>query len=126
MDAVARMSAIWNIPIIGYMAASNSLSDKKAYPTLARVSIRTTSSLAEATTALLRHYGWNKVAIVTNLGGLAYDRTVAFEEVFHARQIRVVKKVHSFLDDGKEMGRRKLKGIHFQPAHLDERVGSAI
>ncbi|KIH60499.1 hypothetical protein ANCDUO_09249 [Ancylostoma duodenale] len=39
MDAVARMAAFWNIPIIGYMAASNSLSDKKAYPTLARVSI---------------------------------------------------------------------------------------
>uniref|UniRef100_A0A7I5EAR9 guanylate cyclase n=1 Tax=Haemonchus contortus TaxID=6289 RepID=A0A7I5EAR9_HAECO len=93
MDAVARMAAIWNIPIVGYMAASNSLSDKKAYPTLARVSLRTTSSLAEATTALLRHFGWNKVAIVTNLGTLAYDRTVAFEEVFHARQIKVIKKI---------------------------------
>ncbi|KAK6021068.1 hypothetical protein OSTOST_13269, partial [Ostertagia ostertagi] len=48
-------------PVIGYMAASNSLSDKKAYPTLARVSLRTTSSLAEATSALLNHYGWTKV-----------------------------------------------------------------
>ncbi|PIO73270.1 hypothetical protein TELCIR_04766 [Teladorsagia circumcincta] len=93
MDAVARMAAFWNIPVIGYMAASNSLSDKKAYPTLARVSLRTTSSLAEATAALLRHYGWTKVAIVTNTGSLAYDRTTAFEEVFHARQIKVIKKV---------------------------------
>ncbi|WKY04725.1 hypothetical protein Q1695_005606 [Nippostrongylus brasiliensis] len=71
MDAVARMAAFWNIPIIGYMAASNSLSDKKAYPTLARVS----------------------VAIVTNTGSLAYDRTYAFEEVFHARQVKVIKKI---------------------------------
>ncbi|KAL6739783.1 hypothetical protein Aduo_013196 [Ancylostoma duodenale] len=93
MDAVARMAAFWNIPIIGYMAASNSLSDKKAYPTLARVSLRTTSSIAEATCALLRHYGWYKVAIVTNTGSLAYDRTYAFEEVFHARKITVVKKI---------------------------------
>ncbi|VDL72426.1 unnamed protein product [Nippostrongylus brasiliensis] len=61
MDAVARMAAFWNIPIIGYMAASNSLSDKKAYPTLARVSLRTTNSIAEATCALLRHYGWYKI-----------------------------------------------------------------
>ncbi|ETN69378.1 ligand-binding protein, receptor family [Necator americanus] len=93
MDAVARMAAFWNIPIIGYMAASNSLSDKKAYPTLARVSLRTTNSIAEATCALLRHYGWYKVAIVTNTGSLAYDRTYAFEEVFHARKITVVKKI---------------------------------
>ncbi|RCN53400.1 ligand-binding protein, receptor family [Ancylostoma caninum] len=93
MDAVARMAAFWNIPIIGYMAASNSLSDKKAYPTLARVSLRTTSSIAEATCALLLHYGWKKVAIVTNTGSLAFDRTYAFEEVFHARKITVIKKV---------------------------------
>ncbi|KHJ89776.1 ligand-binding protein, receptor family [Oesophagostomum dentatum] len=93
MDAVARMAAFWNIPIIGYMAASNSLSDKKAYPTLARISLRTTSSIAEATCALLRHYGWYKVAIVTNTGNVAYDRAYAFEEVFHAKKITVVKKI---------------------------------
>lgn len=39
MDAVARMAAFWNIPIIGYMAASNALADKNAYPTLARISV---------------------------------------------------------------------------------------
>ncbi|KAK5982629.1 Receptor-type guanylate cyclase gcy-8 [Trichostrongylus colubriformis] len=93
MDAVARMAAIWNIPVIGYMGASNAMSDKKAYPTLARVSLRTTSSLAEATAALLRHYEWNKIAIVTNTGSLAYERTTAFEEVFHAREIKVIKKI---------------------------------
>ncbi|CAI4231943.1 unnamed protein product [Auanema sp. JU1783] len=93
MDAVARMAAFWNLPIIGYMASSNALADKKAYPTLARISMRSTNSIAEATTALLKHYGWNKVAIVTNTGTLAYDRTLAFEEVFHARQITVLKKI---------------------------------
>ncbi|KHJ95851.1 hypothetical protein OESDEN_04192 [Oesophagostomum dentatum] len=39
MDAVASMAGFWNIPIIGYMAASNSLSNKKAYPTLSRISV---------------------------------------------------------------------------------------
>ncbi|PAV84553.1 hypothetical protein WR25_18222 [Diploscapter pachys] len=93
MDAVARMAGYWNLPIIGYMAASNALADKSAYPTLARVSLRTTNSIAEATCALLKHYGWNKVAIVTNTGGLAFDRVYAFEEVFHVRGITVVKKI---------------------------------
>uniref|UniRef100_A0A8R1I0N4 guanylate cyclase n=1 Tax=Caenorhabditis japonica TaxID=281687 RepID=A0A8R1I0N4_CAEJA len=93
MDAVARMAAFWNIPIIGYMAASNNLADKNAYPTLARISMRTTNSIAEATSAMLRHYGWNKVAIVTNTGVLAYDRVLSFEETFHQRGISVVKKI---------------------------------
>ncbi|CAI2351204.1 unnamed protein product [Caenorhabditis sp. 36 PRJEB53466] len=93
MDAVARMAAFWNIPIIGYMAASNALADKNAYPTLARISMRTTNSIAEATCAMLRHYGWNKVAIVTNTGVSAYDRVLSFEEVFHQRGVTVVKKI---------------------------------
>lgn len=45
MDAVARMAAFWNIPIIGYMAASNNLADKNAYPTLARISVRKYNNL---------------------------------------------------------------------------------
>ncbi|GMR46766.1 hypothetical protein PMAYCL1PPCAC_16961, partial [Pristionchus mayeri] len=96
IDAVARMAAFWNLPIIGYMAASSALADKRAYKTLARISTRSTNSIAEAACALLRHYRWNKgieVAIVTNVGAVAYDRTVAFEEVFHLRGVQVVKKV---------------------------------
>lgn len=30
---------------------------------------------------------------MTNVGAVAYDRTVAFEEVFHLRGVQVVKKV---------------------------------
>ncbi|KAF8371782.1 hypothetical protein PRIPAC_78211 [Pristionchus pacificus] len=87
IDAVARIAAYWNLPIIGYMAASNALADKRAYKTLTRISTRSTNSIAEATCALLKHYRWNKVAIVTNVGAVAYDRTVAFEEVFHSRGV---------------------------------------
>ncbi|KAF8371501.1 hypothetical protein PRIPAC_77930, partial [Pristionchus pacificus] len=87
------MAAFWNLPIIGYMAASSALADKRAYKTLARISTRSTNSIAEATCALLRHYRWNKIAIVTNVGAVAWDRTVAFEEVFHTRGVQVVKKV---------------------------------
>jgi guanylate cyclase len=48
--------------------------------------------------SLLRHYGWNKVAIVTNTGQVAFDRCSAFEEIFHARGIQVLKKV--MFDEG--------------------------
>jgi guanylate cyclase len=70
---------------------SNIFSDKSIYKTLARVSLRTTNSLALATYSLVRHYNWNRVAIVTNTGPMAFERVQAFEEVFHARKITVVK-----------------------------------
>ncbi|KAJ1358312.1 Receptor-type guanylate cyclase gcy-23 [Parelaphostrongylus tenuis] len=48
LDAVAKMATFWNVPIVGYMASSNTFADKFIYKTLARVSLRTTNSLAEA------------------------------------------------------------------------------
>ncbi|KAK6749640.1 hypothetical protein RB195_001942 [Necator americanus] len=56
LDAVAKMASFWNVPIVGYMASSNAFADKSIYKTLARVSLRTTNSLAEAVAALLIHY----------------------------------------------------------------------
>ncbi|KAI6225442.1 hypothetical protein M3Y99_01337100 [Aphelenchoides fujianensis] len=93
LDAVAKMAAFWNIPIIGYMASSTAFSDKTIYKTLARVSLRTTNSLSLATSSLLHHYGWKKVAIVTNTGTAAFDRVAAFEDVFHKGSIQVVRKI---------------------------------
>ncbi|CAI5449571.1 unnamed protein product [Caenorhabditis angaria] len=93
LDAVAKMATFWNIPIVGYMASSNTFADKNIYKTLARVSLRTTNSLAEAAAALIKHYGWNKVAIATNTGALAFERVNSFEEVFHLRGITIVKKI---------------------------------
>ncbi|KAI1706650.1 receptor family ligand binding region domain-containing protein [Ditylenchus destructor] len=93
MDAVSKMAAYWNVPIIGYMASSNVFSDKSIYKTMSRVSIRTTNSLALAVYALLKHFSWQRVAIVTNTGPLAFERTQAFEEVFHNNRISVVKKI---------------------------------
>uniref|UniRef100_A0A914E701 Guanylate cyclase n=1 Tax=Acrobeloides nanus TaxID=290746 RepID=A0A914E701_9BILA len=93
LDAVAKMAAYWNVPIIGYMASNNIFADKNIYKTLARVSLRTTNSLALSVASLLNHYGWRRVAIVTNTGGLAFERTSAFEEIFHQKRINVVKKV---------------------------------
>ncbi|CAJ0958804.1 unnamed protein product, partial [Mesorhabditis belari] len=60
MIPVATMAAYWNKPIIAYMATSNALADKTIYKTLARVSIRTINSQAEATGAFIRHYKWTK------------------------------------------------------------------
>uniref|UniRef100_A0A8R1EG63 ANF_receptor domain-containing protein n=1 Tax=Caenorhabditis japonica TaxID=281687 RepID=A0A8R1EG63_CAEJA len=93
LDAVAKMATFWNIPIVGYMASSNSFADKTVFKTLARVSLRTTNSLAEAAAALVKHYGWNKVAIATNTGALAFERVQSFEEVFHTRGVTLVKKI---------------------------------
>ncbi|PIC35311.1 hypothetical protein B9Z55_014705 [Caenorhabditis nigoni] len=93
LDAVAKMATFWNVPIVGYMASSNSFADKSIFKTLARVSLRTTNSLAEATAALIKHYGWNKVAIATNTGAVAFERVQSFEEVFHQRGVNVVRKI---------------------------------
>ncbi|TMS37583.1 hypothetical protein L596_004484 [Steinernema carpocapsae] len=93
MDAVSKMAAFWNVPIIGYMASSNAFADKTIYKTLARVSLRTTNSLAEAVCSLLVHYSWKRIAIVTNTGAMAFERTSAFEEVFHKRGVTVLKKI---------------------------------
>ncbi|KAK6021040.1 hypothetical protein OSTOST_13298, partial [Ostertagia ostertagi] len=60
LDAVAKMATFWNIPIVGYMASSNAFADKSIYTTLARVSLRTTNSLAEAVAAILNHYKWRR------------------------------------------------------------------
>ncbi|KAI6205056.1 hypothetical protein M3Y94_00749300 [Aphelenchoides besseyi] len=92
LDAVAKMAAIWNIPIIGYMASSTVFSDKNIYKTLARVSLRTTNSLALATYSILKHYDWKRVAIVTNSGTSAFERVVAFDDVFHRNEIGVIRK----------------------------------
>uniref|UniRef100_A0AC34QB82 Receptor ligand binding region domain-containing protein n=1 Tax=Panagrolaimus sp. JU765 TaxID=591449 RepID=A0AC34QB82_9BILA len=93
LDAVSKMAAYWNVPIIGYMASSNVFIDKTIYKTQARVSLRTINSLALAVHALLKHYSWSRVAIVTNTGTMAFDRTTAFEEIFHQKQITVTKKI---------------------------------
>lgn len=87
------MAAYWNVPIIGYMASSNVYSDKSIYKTQARVSLRTTNNLALAVYAVIKHYAWQNVAIVTNTGALAFERTAAFEEIFHNRGINIIKKI---------------------------------
>uniref|UniRef100_A0A0N4ZDC3 Guanylate cyclase n=1 Tax=Parastrongyloides trichosuri TaxID=131310 RepID=A0A0N4ZDC3_PARTI len=93
MDAVSKMASYWNVPIIGYMAASSTFSDKNIYKTLARVSIRTINTLAYAVASTLKHYNWKNAAIVTNTGVVALDRLVAFEENFHKLGINILRKI---------------------------------
>uniref|UniRef100_A0A914QE74 Receptor ligand binding region domain-containing protein n=1 Tax=Panagrolaimus davidi TaxID=227884 RepID=A0A914QE74_9BILA len=93
LDAVSKMAAYWNVPIIGYMSSSNVYADKTIYKTQARVSLRTTNAMGLAVYALLKHYSWKDIAIVTNTGPLAFERTGAFEEIFHNRGITIVKKI---------------------------------
>uniref|UniRef100_A0A0N4Z5Y0 Guanylate cyclase n=1 Tax=Parastrongyloides trichosuri TaxID=131310 RepID=A0A0N4Z5Y0_PARTI len=93
MDAVSKMAAYWNIPIIGYMAANNIFSDKTIYKTLSRVSIRTTNSLAMAVASMIQHYHWKNIAIVTNTGVLALERLQSFEENMHLAKINILRKI---------------------------------
>ncbi|VDK56828.1 unnamed protein product [Gongylonema pulchrum] len=87
------MATHWNIPVISYTAATSNMGDKTVYRTLARISSTNVNSMAEAAAAVLAHYNWTKVAIATNAGVLAFDRTQAFEEVFKRRRIQVLRKV---------------------------------
>jgi hypothetical protein len=87
---ISPFSPLRNVPIIGYMAArsplpfsrpqfivslplslhSNIFSDKSIYKTLARVSLRTTNSLAMAVYSLVHHYNWNRVWLGKREGNL--------------------------------------------------------
>uniref|UniRef100_A0A914RZ06 Receptor ligand binding region domain-containing protein n=1 Tax=Parascaris equorum TaxID=6256 RepID=A0A914RZ06_PAREQ len=71
-QAVAKMGAFWNIPVISYMATSNAMNDKNIYKTLARASSKSPTALAEATSALLLHYKWLKVERLAHLLQLLY------------------------------------------------------
>lgn len=83
LDAVAKMAAYWNVPIIGYMASGTAFVDKTIYKTLARVSLRTTNSLAEAVAALLRHFNWKKVQNLITISFLVNsvnsEKSIPFE-----------------------------------------------
>lgn len=72
MEAVAKMGAFWNIPVISYMATSNAMNDKNIYKTLARASSKSPTALAQATSALLLHYKWLKVERDAHLLQLLY------------------------------------------------------
>uniref|UniRef100_A0A1I7RIW4 Guanylate cyclase n=1 Tax=Bursaphelenchus xylophilus TaxID=6326 RepID=A0A1I7RIW4_BURXY len=93
LDAVAKMGAFWNIPVIAYMPTTSATTDRRIYKTLARTSSKNVNSLARAVIRLVEHYSWLRVAIVTNAGQLAYDRVQAFEEEFKKSNIQMVKKV---------------------------------
>ncbi|EJW79204.1 hypothetical protein WUBG_09886, partial [Wuchereria bancrofti] len=90
LDVVAKMATFWNIPVISY-TATNGLIDKTIYRTLARVSFTNINSIAEAVAAILTHYKWFKVAIVTNTG--VDDRVLTLEQVLGRRGITVLNKV---------------------------------
>ncbi|CAI5448960.1 unnamed protein product [Caenorhabditis angaria] len=93
LEAVTKMATFWNIPIISYSSVPNAISDRSVYKTLARISSKNTNSLAEATVALLLHYRWSKVAIVSNTGTGAYEKVATFEDVLHRVGIQLVKKI---------------------------------
>ncbi|CAJ0605270.1 unnamed protein product [Cylicocyclus nassatus] len=93
MIPVAMMANFWNIPIIAYMATSNTLSNKKIYKTLIRTSLRTMNTVAESTAAFIKHYKWKKIALISNTGVAAYEKISAIEPVLKRHGITVTKKI---------------------------------
>uniref|UniRef100_A0A914YGN1 guanylate cyclase n=1 Tax=Panagrolaimus superbus TaxID=310955 RepID=A0A914YGN1_9BILA len=75
------------------MATTTALSDRTIYKTLARISSKNTNSIAKATVKLLEHYGWKRIAVVTNTGAVAYERVQSFEDEFKKSGISVASKV---------------------------------
>ncbi|KAH7725938.1 CRE-GCY-18 protein [Aphelenchoides avenae] len=61
LEAVAKMSSFWNIPVISYMSTATTLADRTIYKTLARISSKNTNSIAKATIKLVQHYNWQRV-----------------------------------------------------------------
>ncbi|KAI6239704.1 Guanylate cyclase [Aphelenchoides fujianensis] len=100
LEAVAKMASFWNIPVISYMPTTTALNDRTIYKTLARISSKNTNSIAHSVVRLVQHYGWSRVAIVTNTGTVAYERVLAFEEEFRQNGVAVIKKV-LFEEDSK-------------------------
>ncbi|VBB32384.1 unnamed protein product [Acanthocheilonema viteae] len=90
LDVVAKMATFWNTPVISY-TASNGLLDKTTYGTLARVSFTNMNSVAETIVALLVHYKWSKVAVVTNPD--AINRIATLERALERQKIIILKKV---------------------------------
>uniref|UniRef100_A0A0K0EG58 Guanylate cyclase n=1 Tax=Strongyloides stercoralis TaxID=6248 RepID=A0A0K0EG58_STRER len=93
MEAVSKMSAYWNIPVIGYIASSNIFSNKNIYKTLARVTRKTNNNLAITVSAMLKYVGWKKVLVVIGDEQIAYERLTSFEEHFQENNITISRKV---------------------------------
>uniref|UniRef100_A0A914WMD0 Guanylate cyclase n=1 Tax=Plectus sambesii TaxID=2011161 RepID=A0A914WMD0_9BILA len=64
MEPVGLFAAGWDLPIMGVMSTGHSLTDKKVFPTLSRISI-TMDLIAEATVALLLRMGWHNIGLVS-------------------------------------------------------------
>ncbi|RCN33041.1 hypothetical protein ANCCAN_21142 [Ancylostoma caninum] len=90
---IAAMANFWNIPTIAYISTDNVLSSKWLNRTLIRVARRSISAIAESTVAFIKHYKWNEVSLVTNIGTSAYEKVAAFETVLKRQGITITRKI---------------------------------
>uniref|UniRef100_A0A914X4S9 Receptor ligand binding region domain-containing protein n=1 Tax=Plectus sambesii TaxID=2011161 RepID=A0A914X4S9_9BILA len=63
---IGQMAATvnWNIPLIGYLASDDTLTNKAIYSTLVRTGVVSQNFFAQAVTFLVQKNGWKKVAYV--------------------------------------------------------------
>ncbi|KAK2571574.1 Resact receptor [Acropora cervicornis] len=63
-ETTAKVASAFNIPVISYMCMNEELSEKTIFPTFART-IPPISRLAPQIHALLKHFNWTRVGIIT-------------------------------------------------------------
>ena len=62
---VAQMAAVWDKPLVTWLARSNQLDDKMAYPTLART-MASFSKMGVFMADVFHQCGWKRVGLLTS------------------------------------------------------------
>ena len=82
-EALSLLSKTWHYPMLSYACTSATLSDATVYPNFLRTTVPDTA-IAEVWMALCRHFGWARVGLVRQSGGLFEATSERFEQLVRA------------------------------------------
>lgn len=89
MQPVALLASYWNIPVFGYVANGDLISDKSIYTTLIRVSM-TQTEMAKALSEFLSYQDWSRAVLVWNSNILSADNLAdGVKSTFPRAQIKI-------------------------------------
>ncbi|XP_077980630.1 speract receptor-like [Glandiceps talaboti] len=91
----ARLAAAWNLCLISYRCAEYEVSNKELYPTFART-YPPDSQISKSLVALLKHFNWDVVTIVTSENAQWTAVTGSLKVAFEAANI-TIKSTHTYL-----------------------------
>ncbi|XP_048239375.1 gamma-aminobutyric acid type B receptor subunit 1-like [Haliotis rufescens] len=95
-EATARVSHLWNLVQISYGSVSPSLSNKKVFPKFFRV-ISPEANTNKVRVKLFKHFGWNRIAIISENMDLFSSATEDLIQKLNAENITVLS--HQFFSD---------------------------